>query len=309
MLLSFGVTADAQRVSKRFPVICYWDFSFKNAPDTVDCIYDKKINELFLSGFEADGKGTFWFAGGNPLRVSCFKGTKLQWRRKVSDSNTKFAMFRLRGDSLYLVHDQKRELIVIDKNGKGDVRHIKLDLDSLADGKMYNKYFVIQGVELSVPTYGIYSVSYFNYDGRLLLNDTVDVNFINSVMSPLPRIMSDKLFDIGDENFRFMDYKGNYRGYSFYDEGTRMFLDCGSMDEKDVTYEFNLTEADKYFDIFPFNAITDITDNRCHPESYPGTYILRGTHYYYVGYNKSGRLTVVDMDLDKMFPKIANREY
>lgn len=52
-------------------------------------------------------------------------------------------MFRLRGDCLYLVHDQKRELIVIDKNGKGDVRHIKLDLDSLADGKMYNKYFVI----------------------------------------------------------------------------------------------------------------------------------------------------------------------
>lgn len=73
MLLSFGVTAYAQRVSNRFPVISYWDFSFKNAPDTVDCIYDKKINELFLSGFEADGKGTFWFAGGNPLRVSCFK--------------------------------------------------------------------------------------------------------------------------------------------------------------------------------------------------------------------------------------------
>ena len=29
MLLSFVVTADAQRVSKRFPVISYWDFSFK----------------------------------------------------------------------------------------------------------------------------------------------------------------------------------------------------------------------------------------------------------------------------------------
>lgn len=46
MLLSFGVTADAQRVSKRFPVTSYWDFSFKNAPDTVDCIYDKNKRAL-----------------------------------------------------------------------------------------------------------------------------------------------------------------------------------------------------------------------------------------------------------------------
>ena len=114
MLLSFVVTADAQRVSKRFPEITFWDYTFRGKVDSVDCIYNK-WGELYISGFDTDCKGTFWFAGGNPLRVSCFKGTKLQWRREVSDGLTKLALFRLRGDSLYLAHDMNRELIVFEQ--------------------------------------------------------------------------------------------------------------------------------------------------------------------------------------------------
>ena len=77
MLLSFVVTADAQRVRNGFPEITLWEFAFRGEPNSIDCIYNKNNNELFLSGFDTDGKGTFWFAGGSPLRVSCFKGTKL----------------------------------------------------------------------------------------------------------------------------------------------------------------------------------------------------------------------------------------
>ena len=95
-----------QRVNENYPFL-----SYRYYPN----------NELFLSGFDTDGKGTFYFAGGNPLRVSCFKGTELQWRRKVSDVHTRRALFRLRGDSLYLVHDQTHELIVLSKDGTGDV--------------------------------------------------------------------------------------------------------------------------------------------------------------------------------------------
>ena len=74
IMSSFAFTADAQRAS-RYPEMTYWDFTFRDAADSVDCIYNS-VKELYLSGFDTDGKGTFYFAGGEPLRVSCFKGTK-----------------------------------------------------------------------------------------------------------------------------------------------------------------------------------------------------------------------------------------
>lgn len=174
MLLSFVVTADAQRVSKRFPEITFWDYTFRGKVDSVDCIYNK-WGELYISGFDTDCKGTFWFAGGNPLRVSCFKGTKLQWRREVSDGFTKLALFRLRGDSLYMVHNMKRELIVMSKDGSGSVRHTKLPVDSIKDGVMHESHFVLKSNELKYKILGdYYELSFFNYDGTLLWKDTVD---------------------------------------------------------------------------------------------------------------------------------------
>ena len=49
MLLSFIVTADAQRVSNRFPEITLWEFAFRGDPNSIDCIYNKNNNELFFS--------------------------------------------------------------------------------------------------------------------------------------------------------------------------------------------------------------------------------------------------------------------
>ena len=47
----------------------------------------------------------------------------------------------------------------------------------------------------------------------------------------------------------------------------------------------------------------DEIDQESHLSSLEGE-ILRGTHFYYVGYEgKNNRLMVVDIDLDKMFPE------
>ena len=67
MLLSFVVTADAQRVRNGFPEITLWEFAFRGEPNSIDCIYNKNNNELFLSGFDTDGKGTFWL----PVAILC----------------------------------------------------------------------------------------------------------------------------------------------------------------------------------------------------------------------------------------------
>lgn len=56
----------AQRVNNSYPFLSYWDFKYKDTSDSVDCRFNPN-NELFLSGFDTDGKGTFYFAGGSPL--------------------------------------------------------------------------------------------------------------------------------------------------------------------------------------------------------------------------------------------------
>lgn len=187
MLLSFVVTADAQRVRNGFPEITLWEFAFRGDPNSIDCIYNKNNNELFLSGFDTDGKGTFWFAGGSPLRVSCFKGTKLQWRREVSAESTKLALFRLCGDSLYLAHDMNRELIVLSKDGNGTVRHTKLPVDSIEHGVMHEKYFVLRSNELKYNGWrNHFELTFFNYDGSQMLRDTVNREMVEKYMRPAP---------------------------------------------------------------------------------------------------------------------------
>ncbi len=48
MLLSFVVTADAQRVRNGFPEITLWEFAFRGEPNSIDCIYDKTITNCFF---------------------------------------------------------------------------------------------------------------------------------------------------------------------------------------------------------------------------------------------------------------------
>ena len=45
-----------QRVNENYPFLSYWDFKIKGVPDSVDCRYYPN-NELYLSGFDTDGKG------------------------------------------------------------------------------------------------------------------------------------------------------------------------------------------------------------------------------------------------------------
>ena len=60
----------------------------------------------------------------------------------------------MRGDKVYLVHDMKRELIVMSKED-GSVRHIKLPVDSIVGGFMHNNYIVLRSDEVKNKEYEI----------------------------------------------------------------------------------------------------------------------------------------------------------
>lgn len=297
----------AQRVNENYPFLSYWDFKFRDAPDSVDCRYNPKNNELFLSGFDTDGKGTFYFAGGNPLRVSCFKGTSLQWRRKVSDTHTKRALFRLRGDSLYLVHDQTHELIILSKDGTGYVRRVKLATDDIDEGVMHQNYIVLRdsGV-MDKRVKCIYNwetrqfkVSFFNYQGELAWTDEMTREYCIKMMRPAPD------FSMPDEDMKEITYyKGIFRDmHLFVRAGSGEFL-LSSFGK--ILYSCIVPNGGVNFSVLPLQTLNDEIDIESHHPSPEGE-ILRGTHFYYVGFERANNhLMVVDFDLDKMFPEAAD---
>ena len=294
-----------QRVNENYPFLSYWDFKIRNAPDSIDCRYYPN-NELFLSGFDTDGKGTFYFAGGNPLRVSCFKGTELQWRRKVSDVHTKRALFRLRGDSLYLVHDQTHELIVLSKDGTGDVHRVKLATDDIDEGVMHENYFVVRDKGFRDKKFNLlynwrtrqYKVSFFNYRGELAWTDEMRREYSIAMMRPLPYVP--KMYANTPPRYYSKYYKGMFRDmHLFVDEGVSRFI---LTELGEIQYSYNI-ERDVRSDILPLWVLHDEIDQESHLSSLEGE-ILRGTHFYYVGYEgRNNHLMVVDIDLDKMFPE------
>lgn len=292
----------AQRVNERYPVLSYWDFKYRGTADSVDCRYNPVNNKLFLSGFDTDGKGTFYFAGGCPLRVSCFKGTTLQWRRKVSDTYTTRGLFRLRGDSLYLVHDRTHELIIMSKDGKGEVRHVKLATNDIYEGVMHDNYFVIRGEKTtdSTKTYDWenYKLSFFNYQGRLAWTDVTDLLYSDNMMRPMP-----KTPHIDEYSTDFIRYAGLFRDmHLFVDLAAERFF-LFDLNGKKI---YRMIEGDLLYDVLPLSAFTDEIDKEIFFSSQE-SYILRGTHYYYAGYEKAdNHFMVVDIDLDKIFPEAAS---
>lgn len=311
MLLSFVVTADAQRVRNGFPEITLWEFAFRGEPNSIDCIYNKNNNELFLSGFDTDGKGTFWFAGGSPLRVSCFKGTKLQWRREVSAESTKLALFRLCGDSLYLAHDMNRELIVLSKDGSGTVRHTKLPVDSIEHGVMHEKYFVLRSNELKYNGWrNHFELTFFNYDGSQMLRDTVSREMVEKYMRPAPDYHYQNTRErnnpgITREVYIHYDYKGMFYGMPLYESGFKFYLNTAGEDGEPMSRSYSIEDI---FDVdgperaWPVEPITDRIFDEYH-FTLPESVVLRGTHLYETYYQRSGVFTVIDFDVEKIFPE------
>ncbi len=311
IMSSFAFTADAQRAS-RYPEMTYWDFTFRDAADSVDCFYNPTNNELYLSGFDTDGKGTFYFAGGEPLRVSCFKGTKFQWRREVSKAGTTCALFRMHGDSLYLVQNVTHELIVLSKDGKGDVRRVKLPVDSIKDGVLHDKYFVLCSNLIKPKEWSSsYELTFFRYDGSLMLRDTVYMQLCDKYMRPAPDYFNQHKCD--EHGYRLAeyinpcwDYKGLFHGVPLYVSGCRFVLNRNGADNKPLIRKIDVgINAEEYYQVIPLPVLTDITDYMCHTRL-PEISILRGTHVYYPGYWHDGRLMVADFDVDKIFPTVRD---
>lgn len=92
--------------------------------DPNDGLFPCEINDsaFILKGLDTDGKGTFYIAGGNPIRLACYRDGKHIWSREISrDTDCNQAIFRLVGDSIYFVEESQRRMLRIHKNGTGHI--------------------------------------------------------------------------------------------------------------------------------------------------------------------------------------------
>ena len=90
-----------------------------------------------IKGFDTDGNGRLYIAGGSPIRLACYNGQEKQYDVVISDAKSNDAIMSLQGDSILFVEESVRRIAVLSKDGTGDVRHYNLPLketDSIMNG-------------------------------------------------------------------------------------------------------------------------------------------------------------------------------
>ena len=191
----------------------------------------------------------------------------------------------------------KRELIVMSKED-GSVRHIKLPVDSIVGGFMHNNYIVLRSDEVKNKDMRFnYELSFFNYEGRLLWKDTVDICMIEQCMKPVPECCCNP--NVASS----YDYKGMFHGTALFESLWKFTLNLRGPDDMPTIKEYDL--SDDVYEGKLFNTInfTDLEDDDCHFGYWDGN-IYRGKHLYELtGQWDSGILTVIDFDIEKMFPE------
>lgn len=299
ILSASALPALAQKPNARYDALRYWEFDFKGMEGSVPCRYITQTDELFLNGFDVEKDSVFYFAGGDPLSVSCFKGNRQLWRRQVSDTYATRGLFKLRSnDSIYLVNDRTRELIVLHKSGKGTVRHIKLPISQVYEGVMKDEDFILTKqmpmLHWGDTVYWARELYYFNYTPKLVRTQKTGKDYIHLLYAnPCPHLPANNAYT----------YKGMYNGYQVFadpsgsSQWSMYFAKPGTTDSRsDRIYRMHEVN---YWDLFPVPVLANEIDSEVHTPSADFEFI-RGNHYFAIGFRwKDGKLIVSDVNLEK----------
>ncbi len=268
--------------------------------DSVPSRYFPQSNELYLSGFDTDGKGTFYFAGGNPLQIVCFRDTAIVYRRVFDGKLSLKGIFGLRKDSIYVIADQQKELIRLHKSGQGEAVELELPVREICGGRMAKNSFMLYCPVASLVNgdtvyYKEKCVYEFDYSFKMLSCKKVSKEEQEELLYPRPYSHNvPSLFY----------YKGDYKGYGLY-WGT----DCGKWQllltdkEGQVKYNYDIPmPADDPFSIIPLQVLGIYEDAEVHRPS-PDFEVLRNGRFYTVGFDgKKNKLIVTEVDLSVVFP-------
>lgn len=205
----------------------------------------------------------------------------------------------------FILCTKTHELIILSKDGTGDVRRVKLATNDIDEEVVHRNYFVVRDKGFRDKKFNYihnweirqFKVSFFNYQGELVWTDEMKREYCMKMMHSMPYL------PMPDKNMEIIYYKGIFRDMHLFANvlGGQFFLTSFG----DVQYSYKIS-GDIYFSVLPLSALNDEIDIESHLPSPEGS-ILRGTHCYYVGFEgANNRSMVVDIDFDKMFPEVPD---
>ncbi len=165
-----------------------------------------------IKGFDTDGKGRLYIAGGKPIRLACYNGQHKEYDIVITTSRCNNAIMTLYEDSVMFVEEESQSIAVISKDGKGDVLHYNLPLketDSIMSGVFRGKDLELEVHDNSVEIHNheefkknthVYLLSSLNSWGEKEVSDDA-ASFPNS---------RDFLSDEAKEKLEYYSYKGLY---------------------------------------------------------------------------------------------------
>ena len=315
LLFQYSLSSVAQN-----DVIRQWTFGI-NTEEGAPCSYDADSNRLLLSGFDVSDDGYIYLAGGTPLRLACFDGSKVVFNRAISEISASSVFLKVRGDSVYLWSNEHTSLVRVHKSGEGAVDKIPFLMSEqqsatrtafvptdcyLGDNDMVllkQRNTILVNDSYIFPGF---DVIHIGYDGRFIKwkwfgdNESIVGNsmFSNDILYQY--LYPTKNYDKNDFSGH---YKGEWNGYNIYwgstyslDKAawTIVFAGRDSIKSYDIPYQG--TDADG---VIPMPVLTHQIDEETIYTA-PSYCILRGNYLYLLGYRGEKRQVVVSrIDLQK----------
>lgn len=170
-----------------------------------------------LAGFDTDGEGRLYIAGGTPVRLVCYNGEEKEYDIVISEAITNDAIMALVGDSVLLVEENLRSLAKIHKDGLGEVKHYPLPIEP----KDSITYGYIDDDTIRLGLFDT-SVEYHNYEERIRNEHCCCISISSFEMTPSasslwPRPRYDgRLIPTAEESLPGFCVYGAYRSLILY---------------------------------------------------------------------------------------------
>ncbi|MCD8237076.1 MAG: hypothetical protein LUD00_10605 [Prevotellaceae bacterium] len=288
-------------------LITYYRFPVSGRNDSIPS------KDSFLCGFDVDKDGLMYFAGGIPLQVACFskEGKLLIYRRVIEGNSTKMDLFHTRHDSIYIIDENKNELMRMHRDGSGDVVRMKLKDDTIRQCQFKDDCFLAfkeEEKEEKILSSGEFVKNKWNqktydYGGNLLDERTIEVCYLDMLVMDAPVKESVEEEKEGGLWY-YKDYRGRYKGLYLYW--------CAYILENGMYYEIQLTDKDgniKYRRKISDDAVVGETRSTEYKEfgflHFPRYEIVRNNKFYHVGFPLEENCAVVTcIDLEVAFPDL-----
>ena len=296
------------------PVHVYtFDYSDPSFPNSIESKWGAMIK-----GFDTDGEGRLYIAGGVPIRLVCYNEQQKEYDVVISNDTIgdgDHAIMALMGDSVLYVEEGLNRLAILSKDGTGEVRYHDLPLqetDSITDGRFFNESLVLyvhDGSE-EARRREESSSDHFRFEYRKNIHSCEVFppawNEREAVWDARKISYWDPFHDDNYDGDRFTfdgkwyDYLGTYHGmhlYFFYDLGDIPCFIALVDDEQNVKAKTRLAQR-------PFIDITCGSEEHWGSYSSINLYRLKGYSFFFGGYElDTPTISFLEYDLKPLFDK------